>query len=88
MEVKGRDSKLVSDIANFCVKNLDVINTELDITPQRPMAKVLDAAIPPERPDSKDVPKYVGIALIFGFFLGNIIFFSLEYYKTLIEKEK
>ena len=87
IEVKGKNAKLVSDIANFCVKNLNDINDELEITSQIPMVKVLDAAIPAVEPDSRQILKYVSMAVIFAFFVGNIFFFSLEYYKTLITME-
>lgn len=88
IEVKGEDPKLVSDIANFCVANLDVINAQLNITPERPMAKVLDKAVPATRPDPKHIPKRMGIAAIFAFFTGSVIFFGLEYRKSLIGREK
>jgi len=87
IEVKGRNPKLVSDIANFCVKNLNDINDELVITSQVPMVKVLDAAIPAIEPDSRQILKHLSMAVIFAFFVGNIFFFGLEYYRTLIAME-
>jgi len=88
VEVKGSEPKLTSDIANFCVKNLDAINAELNITSQRPIVKVLDPAIPATRPDSRQILKYAVLAIIAAFFIGNFIFFGLEYYITLTAGKK
>lgn len=82
IEVKGREPKLVSEIANFCIKNLDVINAELNITPQRPMVKVLDPAIPATRPDPRHILKRIAIAAIFAFFIAVLFAFGAEYFKT------
>lgn len=88
VEAKGNEPKLVSDIANFCAKNLDAINAELNITSQRPMVKVLDSAIPASGPDSRQIPKRIAIAVIFTFSTVSLIFFGLEYYESLINKRK
>jgi len=87
IQVKGRNPKLVSDIANFCAENLNKINIELEISSQVPLVKVLDSAIPPTKPDSRQVLKYITMAAVLAFFVGNLFFFSQEYYKTLITKE-
>lgn len=86
IEVKGADNKLVADIANFCARNLDAINEDLDITPQRPMVKVLDEAIPLQASDSRHTSKRVIIGAIFAFVVGSFFFFALEYYRTLTRK--
>lgn len=88
VEVKGSEPKLASDIANFCVKNLDAINAELNITSQRPMVKMLDQAIPASGPDSRQIPKRIAIAAIFTFFTSNFIFFGMEYYESLVNRKK
>ncbi|NQU73526.1 MAG: hypothetical protein HQ547_02290, partial [Candidatus Omnitrophica bacterium] len=43
LEVRGPDPALTEKIANFCIRNLDKINTELELSVQSPMVKVLDA---------------------------------------------
>lgn len=88
VEAKGSEPKLASDIANFCVRNLDAINAELNITAQRPMVKMLDQAIPASGPDSRQIPKRIAIAVIFTFSTVSLIFFGTEYYNSLINKVK
>lgn len=88
IEVKGREPRLASDIANFCAKNLDAINAELNITSQRPMVNVLDQAIPASGPDSRQIPKHIAIAVIFTFCTVSLFFFGTEYYESLINKRK
>ncbi|MCG2791301.1 MAG: Wzz/FepE/Etk N-terminal domain-containing protein [Actinomycetia bacterium] len=88
IDVKGREPKLVSDIANFCAKNLDAINAELDLTMQRPMVKILDSAIPALGPDSRHIVQRISIAAIFTFLTVNFIFFGIEYYSLLVNRKK
>ena len=83
VEAKGGEPKLISDIANFCVKNLDVMNAELNITSQRPMVKVLDPAIPAVKRDTRQLVRYTILVIIASFCIGNIIFFGQEYYMSL-----
>ncbi len=42
LTVKTHDPALTQSIADFCIKDLDRINSELVITPNRQMVKVLD----------------------------------------------
>lgn len=88
IEVKGSEPRLVADIANFCAKNLDEINAELDITSQRPMVKILDSAVPASGPDSRQIPKRIVVAIIFTFSTVSLVFFGMEYYESLINKRK
>lgn len=88
VEVKTHDPELSSRIANFCASNLDKLNKDLEITFHRPMVKVLDPAIPPE----KECPRYIGrkmtVAAIFAFFAANFMAFISEYYSYLKRKKR
>lgn len=44
IDVVGDDAVFTEKVANYAVQNLDKINSELNITPNKPMAKVLDSA--------------------------------------------
>jgi len=82
IDVKGNDPALVKDIANFVVKNLDKINTELDITPVKPMVKVLDPATDGV-PESRQLLRKVFVAGLFSFLLVSLYAFFEDYLKKL-----
>ncbi|MFH1848141.1 MAG: hypothetical protein ABH825_02860 [Candidatus Omnitrophota bacterium] len=42
VDVRGSDPALTEKIADFTIHNLDKINTELEITTEKPMVKILD----------------------------------------------
>jgi len=79
---EGTDPILIQKIANFTVENLDKINDELDITANRPIAKVLDPATPGV-PKSRQIPKKMLVAGILAFLVTNLYAFFTDYIKKL-----
>jgi uncharacterized protein involved in exopolysaccharide biosynthesis len=82
VEVKGPDPALTEKIANFCIQELDKINTELNITLKKPMVKVLDPAGYGAR-QSGDFAKRTLISGIFAFLALSCYIFFLDYLKRL-----
>jgi len=82
INVKGTDPVLTERIANFVVKNFDKINMELDITPNKPMVKVLDPAIRGRQIPRQRARKIL-VAGILSFLLMNLYIFSSDYLKKL-----
>lgn len=77
-EVKGSDPLLTRDIANFSVENIDKINMELQISPQKPMVKVLDPAVRGVAV-GKNVPKKTLASGLFIFLLYSLVVFFRKY---------
>ena len=78
LEAKGNDPALTEKIANFCVQNLDKINAELNLTPERPMVKVLDPAAYGVRM-SRGILKNVFVAGLFTFLAISLYIFFKDY---------
>lgn len=88
IDVQGGDSVLTEKIANFAVQNLDKINSELNITPKKPMVKVLDAAERGGKQNSREIPRKMLLTAIFSFLIASSYVFFLEYLQKLKAKEK
>ncbi len=82
IEVKGSDPQLVENIANFAVENVDKINLELQISPNKPMIKVLDRAIYGV-PVKKETVKKVIASGLFVFLIYALFVFFREYFSQL-----
>lgn len=82
IDVKGSDPILTQKIANFAVGNLDKINQELDITPQKPMVKVLDPAIRGVQVSRQILRKMLISGILAFLFMSLYAFFS-DYLKKL-----
>ena len=82
IDVKGNDPELTKEIANFVVQNLDKINTELDITPTKPMVKVLDPAIYGS-PGSRQIMRKIIVAALLAFLLLSFYAFFSDYLRKL-----
>ncbi len=78
VEVKGSDPLLTRDIANFSVENIDKINMELQLSPQKAMVKVLDPAVKGAEAD-KGVSKKTLASGLFVFLLYTLVIFFKEY---------
>lgn len=78
--VKGHEPELVEKIANFAIENLDEINAELDITPSKPMVKVLDPAEYGVR-QSRNTLKKMFIAGLLAFLVMSFYIFSSDFFK-------
>ncbi|MDO8603606.1 MAG: hypothetical protein Q7O04_07155 [Candidatus Omnitrophota bacterium] len=82
MDIKGNDPALTEKVANFTIQNLDKINAELNITPSKPMAKVLDPAVYGKR-ESRQILRKVFIAGLLIFLLVSLYAFFTDYLKKL-----
>jgi len=82
VEVKGPNPALTEKIANFCIDNLDKINTELGITLNKPMVKVLDRATY-GLAEGRDTLRKTFVAGIFSFLVFTLYIFFLDYLKRL-----
>ncbi|MFA5388606.1 MAG: hypothetical protein WC312_02495 [Candidatus Omnitrophota bacterium] len=82
IEVKGANPAFTEKIANFIIQNLDRINGELDITPAKPMVKVLDPASYGEK-ESRQVIRKAFIAGLFAFLLISLHIFFYSYLKKI-----
>ncbi len=82
IEAKGSDPLLTKDIANFAADNIDKINMELQISPQKPMVKVLDPAVKGVAV-SKNVSKKTLASGLFVFLLYTIVVFFKEHISQL-----
>ena len=82
IDVKGSDPLLTEKIANFAVRDLDKINTELDITSVKPMVKVLDPAIRGTQ-TPRQIPRKMLIAGLLSFLLLSLYAFFSDYLKKL-----
>ena len=82
IKVSGNDPALIQKIANFTVANLDKINMELDITPNKPMVKVLDLAVRGIR-ESRQTPRKMLVAGLLSFLLISLYAFFSDYLKKL-----
>jgi len=82
INVKGNDPLFTEKVANFTIQNLDKINSELSITPSKPMVKVLDSAVYGQRESRKILIK-VFIAGLLMFLLVSLYAFFTDYLKKL-----
>ena len=82
INVKGNDPLFTEKVANFIIQNLDKINSELNLTPSKPMVKVLDPAVYGQRESRKILIK-VFIAGLLMFLLVSLYAFFTDYLKKL-----
>lgn len=87
IDVEGSDPVLTEKIANFLIQNVDKINSELDITPNKPMVKVLDPAIRGTRIPKQNTRKMF-VSGILAFLLLSLYAFFSDYLKKLKSKSK
>ncbi|MBU1912876.1 MAG: hypothetical protein KKB22_05015 [Candidatus Omnitrophica bacterium] len=82
IDVRGSDPMLIEKIAIFAIDNLDNINSSLDITPNKPMVKVLDAATPGSKESKKTVKKMMMSGLL-AFLLTSAYLIFSDYFKKI-----
>ena len=82
INVRGDEPVLIQKIANFAVDNLDKINMDLDITPNKPMVKVLDPAVRGTR-ESRQTPRKILVAGLLAFLLISLYAFFSDYLRKL-----
>ena len=87
IEVKGSDPELTKDTANFTAQNLDKINSELQISTQKPMIKVLDQALR-GAPVGRNIPKKAISSGLFVFLAYALFIFFKEYFSHLKNMNK
>jgi capsular polysaccharide biosynthesis protein len=86
-EVKGTDPELVKDIANYCVSNVDRINAELNLSPEKPLLKVIDYA-ESGAPISNNKLKGIVCGALFALINGMFIFILKECFDKLYKKQR
>lgn len=82
VEVKGSDPEMTKKIANFAIENLDKINSELQVTTQKPMVKVLDPALK-GAPVGRNISKKTISGGLFVFLIYTLLVFFKEYFSYL-----
>ncbi len=85
IEVTGSDPVLTKEIADFTVKNLDKINSELKITTAKPMVKVLDEAVKGV-PKKRNILQKIGVMALLAVLLMSFYAFFSDYLKKLKQK--
>lgn len=80
IDIKGNDPAFTEKIANFAVQNLDKINGELNITPNKPMVKVLDPAVY-GLPVSRKILQKMFMAAFSVFLICSFYIFAVDYFK-------
>lgn len=88
LKVTSESPEMAAEIANFAVSNLDKINEELEITPSKPMVRVLDAATPPLFAESRHIKEQVLIAVLASAGGTSFLAFLVEYFRRLKERRK
>ncbi len=83
INVTGTDPVLTERIANFVVENLDKINMELDVTPNKPMVKVLDPALPGVKQPGRRGQRKIIVAGLASFLLISLYAFFSDYLRKL-----
>ena len=81
--VGSKDSNLSAKIANFYVTNLDPMNDKLKITSIKPIATLLDQAMPADFPSSPRLKLNILIAGVLSIFVGVLLSFLINYFQTL-----
>lgn len=82
VRVTASDPILTRDIANFVVANLDKINSELEISSNKPMVKVLDPA-ESASPLPKENKRKILVAGLLAFLLSSFYIFGTDFLKKL-----
>lgn len=77
--------QLASDIADYYVKNLDIINNELAITSNKPIVRILDVAYPSEYSTKPKIKQKVIIIVIITIIIVIIFIFFKD---SLIKNKK
>lgn len=82
------DPEFSKEVTNFCVSYLNVINEQMDLTTDKPMVKILDAAETPRAPNSRGTfQKSAAAALIGGLFIC-FLFILIDYIQHLKQYER
>lgn len=87
VEVTGGDPQFIADVANFCVKNLDSLNQELNISTEKPFVRLLDPAEVPKRPIPREIKKRMLVSALTVFLLGSLFVLFADYLRRLKEVE-
>ena len=83
IKVSSINPELSAKIANFYVENLDCMNDELKITSVKPIATLLDRAIPAESYSSPNLKLNLIISGMFSIFIGVLLSFFINYLQSL-----
>ena len=76
VEVVSKDPELAARVANFVVDQAEEINERLQVFLRKPMLRVVDKAIPPDRKYRPRRGVNTAAGLVVGFFLGLLLVFA------------
>lgn len=79
VKVGAPTPKLAADIANFYSTNLDSLNESLKISPVKPVATLLDSALPSKFPVRPKMKLNLLVSGILALLVGILVVFVLEY---------
>jgi uncharacterized protein involved in exopolysaccharide biosynthesis len=82
INIKGNNPIYTEKVANFTILNLDKINSELNLTPNKPMVKVLDPAIY-GIPEGRKILQKIIIAGVLTFLIISLWIFLSDYIKKI-----
>ncbi|HCT84082.1 MAG TPA: hypothetical protein DF296_02665 [Candidatus Margulisbacteria bacterium] len=83
LTVEDTTPAMTARIANYYVLAMDAMNDELQITTKKPMLKVLDTAIVPEKKVRPKTVQNVAIALVIVGFMSIFLSFFSEYIRKI-----
>jgi len=82
IEIRGPDPRFAQKVAEFTIENIDKINSELKITTDDPMVKILDPATYGVRQSRGTLRKMI-VAGMFSFLAFTLCLFFLDYFKKM-----
>lgn len=82
IEITSSDPVFSKEAANFCVGYLNIINEQMNLTPEKPMVKMLDPAEVPIGNARHTPQKTVGAALLAGL-SASLFFILIDFLKQL-----
>jgi len=82
LEVKGHNPKLISDIANYILNNVNLINEEKRICSLRNIIKIVDPAYVPLKPIDVSLAKRLIVVLILSSIFSSILFFVINFFEN------
>lgn len=85
VRVTADDPQFAVNVANFCVANVDKLNNELDISPVKPLLKVLDSS-ENARPIPRPIAKKAAFSGLVVGLAGCLLVISIDYIKKADKK--
>ena len=88
VDATSTDPEFAKELANFCVDYLNIINEQMQLTTDKPMVRILDAAELPAGPNQRyTLQKAASAGFIIGL-LGCLFFILRDYLSSLKGSER